>query len=59
MADTNKGLRMMRTCKPGPDGADCRAAYRTEPTPGSATQKRKKNKDAHRNGPHSKPAAKR
>jgi len=28
--------------------------YQTPPTPGSTTQKKKLNKDAHRNGPHSK-----
>lgn len=58
MAEVQKGLRLMRTCRPGPAGAECRASYRTGPTPGSATQKRKLNRDAHRNGPHSRSAAK-
>ena len=42
-----KGLKLLR--------AEFRTTrYKTEPTPGSITQKKKLNKDAHRNGPHSK-----
>jgi hypothetical protein len=50
------GLKVhpFRTCSPGPAGSACRAAARDKPTPGSITQKKKANRDAHRKGPHSK-----